>query len=82
MALLEVTRRVCHVQGGEVMSHWAGRSVINSCAQLAYGDAQAVIDAAAGRTDADTASGRGARPAPEVLGGFTWEQVCWWQYLA
>lgn len=78
MVLLELlTHRACYVQGGEVISYWAGRSVINSCAQLAYGDAQAVIDAAAS-SNYDT---QGAHPEPEVLGGFTWEQVRTWRHI-
>lgn len=58
---------------GEVVSQWAGRSVICSCAQLAYDDAQAVIDAVSG--NGSSADGLGKRSVPEVLGGFTWEQV-------
>ena len=52
------------MQGGEVRSQWAGRSVIASAGKLAYGHAQAVIDGA---------------PPPEapaqLHGGHSWEQA-------
>ncbi len=51
-------------QEGEVRSQWAGRTIIDSCAKLAYGHAQAVIDGAAPPQ----------APAP-LHGGHTWNQV-------
>ena len=55
---------VWDLQGGEIRSQWAGRTVIASASKLAYGHAQAVIDGA---------------PPPEaptqLHGGHSWEQV-------
>ena len=50
---------------GTILSQWAGRSIICSCAKLAYGHAQAVI------SGEDT--GQGAGPV-EITGGHTWAQ--------
>lgn len=52
------------MQEGVVRSQWAGRSVISSAGQLAYGHAQAVIDGAAPPES----------PA-NLHGGHSWEQV-------
>mmetsp|Transcript_57804 Transcript_57804/g.183268 ORF Transcript_57804/g.183268 Transcript_57804/m.183268 type:complete len:232 (-) Transcript_57804:191-886(-) len=50
---------------GTILSQWAGRSVICSCAKLAYGHAQAVI--------AGEDTGEGAGPV-EITGAHTWAQ--------
>lgn len=52
-------------QDGTILEEWAGRTVINSCAQLAYGDAQVVIEGGCA----------GAPPPRTIHGNHTWQKV-------
>jgi len=56
-------------QDGKIVSQWAGRSVICTCAKLAYQDAQAVIDALPQSSSAP------APPSLQLHGGHTWDKV-------
>lgn len=57
------------LQDGKIVSQWAGRSVICTCAKLAYQDAQAVIDALPQSSSAP------APPSLQLHGGHTWDKV-------
>lgn len=53
---------------GRILSQWAGRSIIKSCAKLAYGHAQDMIEG--------TFQGlRDQEPPPVELHGCKWPQV-------
>lgn len=53
---------------GQILSQWAGRSIIKSCVKLAYGHAQEMIQGSfAGLPDQ-------AAPAVELF-GYAWSEV-------
>ena len=53
---------------GQILSQWAGRSIIKSCAKLAYGHAQDMIEGSfQGLPDQE--------PPPVELHGCAWPQV-------
>ena len=62
---MELLNFLNNVQDGSILEEWAGRTVINSCAQLAYGNAQAVIDAGCA----------GPPPPRTIHGDHSWQQA-------
>jgi DIS3-like exonuclease 2 len=56
---------------GRVRAHWAGRSLIRSCAKLSYGHAQAIIETSS-LPDHDR---------PPLSNGATWPEVGPWHSM-
>lgn len=63
-------------QSGQIVDHWIGRTIINSCCKLSYGHAQAIIDEKVSvNSEGMLESNTQAVDFPDLYGNFKWKDV-------